>query len=89
MALGATSSNVMWLIVSESLALTMTGIALGVLLASGRWRGGERLLYQVGAFDPLVFASAPAVLALSAVAASYLPARRATRVTPVRALRAE
>jgi ABC-type lipoprotein release transport system permease subunit len=47
------------------------------------------LLYQVAAIDPLVFASAPAVLAFSALAASLLPAHRATRVTPVSALRSE
>jgi putative ABC transport system permease protein len=47
------------------------------------------MLYQVGAIDPLVFVSAPLLLAVSALAASYLPARRATRVTPVGALRAQ
>jgi predicted permease len=89
MALGATSSNVLWLVVSESLALTMTGIALGMLLAWGVGVAVSGLLYQVAAIDPLVFASAPAVLAFSALAASLLPAHRATRVTPVSALRSE
>jgi hypothetical protein len=89
MALGATSSNVLWLVVSESLTLTMTGIAIGLLLAWGVGVAVSGLLYQVGAIDPLVFGSAPIVLALAALAASYLPARRATRVTPVSALRSE
>ena len=89
MALGATSSNVLWLVVRESLTLTMTGIAIGLLLAWGVGVAVSGLLYQVGAIDPLVFGSAPIVLALAALAASYLPARRATRVTPVSALRAE
>jgi putative ABC transport system permease protein len=75
--------------VSESLALTITGIALGMLLAWGVGVAVSGLLYQVGAIDPLVFVSAPAVLALSALAASFLPAHRATRVTPVSALRSE
>ena len=89
MALGATSSNVLWLVVRESLTLTVAGIALGLLLAWGVAVALSGMLYQVSAMDPLVFATAPIVLALSALAASYLPARRATRVTPVSALRAE
>jgi ABC-type lipoprotein release transport system permease subunit len=47
------------------------------------------MLYEVSALDPLVFGIAPVVLGAAATAASYLPARRATRIVPVRALRAE
>ena len=89
MALGATSSNVLWLIVRESLTLTVAGIAVGLLLAWGVGVAVSGMLYQVGAIDPVVFVSAPLILGVSAIAASYLPARRATRVTPVSALRAE
>jgi predicted permease len=89
MALGATSSNVLWLIVRESLTLTMAGIGVGLLLAWGVGVAVSGMLYQVGAIDPVVFVAAPLLLAVSAIAASYLPARRATMVTPVSALRAE
>ena len=79
----------LWLIVRESLTLTAAGIAVGLLLAWGVGVAVSGMLYQVGAIDPLVFVSAPLILGVSAIAASYLPARRATRVTPVSALRAE
>ena len=89
MALGATSSNVLWLVLRESFALTATGLSLGLLIAWGVATALSSMLYEVSALDPVVFGVAPLVLAAAATAASYLPARRATRIVPVRALRAE
>jgi predicted permease len=89
MALGATSSNVLWLVLRESLALTVTGLGLGLLIAWGVAKAVSGMLYEVSAMDPVVFGVAPLVLGAAATAAAYLPARRATRIVPVRALRAE
>ena len=89
MALGATSSDVLWLVLREGLTLTLAGVGVGLLFAWAVARAVSGLLYEVSALDPLVFAVAPAVLAASAMAASYLPARRATRVLPLTALRTE
>jgi ABC-type antimicrobial peptide transport system permease subunit len=89
MALGATPSDVLWLVLREGLTLTAAGVGVGLLLAWGVARAVSGLLYEVSALDPLVFAVAPAVLAASAMAASYVPARRATRVLPLTALRTE
>jgi hypothetical protein len=89
MALGATPSNVLWLVLREGLTLTVTGIGVGMLVAWGVARALSGLLYEVSALDPLVFIAAPTILAASAMAASYLPAQRATRVLPLTALRTE
>jgi putative ABC transport system permease protein len=89
MALGAQPSGVLRLIVGEGLALAAAGAALGTVAAFGltRWMGS--LLFSVSPTDPLTFVAVPAVLTVVALTASYLPARRATRVDPVSALRAE
>jgi predicted permease len=89
MALGATSSNVLWLVLRESFALTVSGLALGMVIAWGVGKAVSGMLYEVSALDPLVFGIAPLVLGAAATAASYVPARRATKIVPVRALRAE
>jgi ABC-type antimicrobial peptide transport system permease subunit len=89
MALGAESRDVLWMMLREGLALTGAGLAVGVPLAALVSLGLSKVLYDVIPFDPVVFASAPAVLAITALVASVLPARRATRIAPVRALRAE
>ena len=89
MALGATSSDVLWLVLREGLMLTLAGIGVGLLLSWGVARAIGGLLYEVSALDPLVFVVAPAILAAAAMAASYVPARRATRVLPLTALRTE
>jgi ABC-type antimicrobial peptide transport system permease subunit len=89
MALGATPSDVLWLVLREGLTLTLAGVGVGLLFAWGIARAISGILYEVSALDPLVFAVAPVVLAASAMAASYLPALRATRVLPLKALRTE
>jgi predicted permease len=89
MALGATAGDVLWLVLREGLALTSVGIGLGLLLAWGVARGLSGMLYEVSALDPVVFAAAPLVLTAAAMLATYVPARRATHVVPLTALRAE
>jgi predicted permease len=89
MALGSTPGDVLRLVLKEGLALTAAGLAIGFLLALGIGRVVGSLLYEVNPFDPVVFATAPALLTLAAVAACYLPALRATRVAPIVALRSE
>ena len=89
MALGATEQNVLWMVLREGLALTLAGVALGLVLSSGVAKLLSGMLYDVNAIDPVVFALAPLTLIGAALVASYLPARRATRVLPLTALRTE
>jgi predicted permease len=89
MALGASTSNVLRLVLSRGLLLTTTGIIIGIALALLLTRLLGNLLYQVSPRDPLAFAAAFAVMTLASVAACFLPAWRATRIDPIRALRAE
>jgi putative ABC transport system permease protein len=88
-ALGASSSQVLRLIVGRSLRFSMGGAAIGVAGALGLTRFLSSILYDVKATDPLTFSLAVATLLGVAFLASYLPARRATRIDPVRALRLE
>jgi predicted permease len=89
MALGATSGDVERLVMREGLRTTIVGLGIGLAMAAGVGRLVSGLLYRVNPFDPMVLAIATAVLATAAMLASYLPARRATRVVPLDALRAE
>ena len=88
-ALGATHADITRLIMREAGAVTMAGVAVGLLLAIATGLGLSSMLYEVSAFDPVALAGASLLLAGSALAASYLPARRAARITPVVALRYE
>lgn len=89
LALGARPVEITRLIVGEGMRLTIWGILLGV--ASGGLASGllSKLLFGVPAFDPVSFASGAALLLGAALLASYLPARRASRVDPMSALRCE
>jgi ABC-type antimicrobial peptide transport system permease subunit len=71
------------------LVLTGIGVAVGVVAATGLMRLLKSLLFGVSPLDPFTYVSVPVVLAVSAMLASYLPARRAAAVDPVDALRAE
>ena len=91
MALGGTRANVLGELLREGSWMAATGLIGGTMLAAGLIQVLRRseLLYQVDAIDPLVFTLAPFLLASATAAASYIPARRATRVDPTVALRPE
>ena len=89
MALGAGVSNVLGRVLSFGLLLTTAGIAIGMALALLLTRLLGNLLYQVSPRDPLAFAAAFAVMTFAATAACFLPAWRATRTDPIRAIRTE
>jgi putative ABC transport system permease protein len=89
LALGARRPDVVRLVVGQAMGLIVVGTVLGLGLALALTRVVRTLLYQVSPTDPLTFASVPALLVAVAGLASWLPARRATRVDPMVALRAE
>ena len=89
LALGADSSKVLAMVVRHGMMLSGIGMAIGLLLALLVSQGLSTLLLDVRGTDPLTYAAVIAFLALVALAASYLPARRATRVDPLVALREE
>jgi predicted permease len=89
MALGAQAGAVLRMIMGEGSIMLVSGVAIGLLLAIVTARILSGILYGVGALDPIAFTVAPLVLTIAALIATWLPARRATRVDPVQALRAE
>jgi predicted permease len=88
-ALGCGRSEIVWLIVRQALVVTGAGLAIGVLAAALATQVLENLLFGVSAVDPATFTAACLLLAAAAVAASYLPARRAANVDPMVVLRAD
>lgn len=89
MALGAQRSTVMRMFLREGSVMLFCGVALGLLLAAATGKVLSGMLYEVGAFDPVAFTAAPALLAAAALVATWLPANRATRISPMAALRTE
>ena len=88
-ALGADGRDILRLVLGHGLLLAGTGIAIGLAAAFALTRLMTALLYHVSVTDPLTFIAGPALFAAVALGASYLPARRAMRVDPATALRAE
>src|SRR4051812_13452218 len=89
MALGAQRGTVLRMIMREGSVMLLCGIVLGLLLAAGTGKILSGMLYEVGALDPVAFTLAPLTLAVAALVATWLPARRATRISPMAALRTE
>ncbi|HKH49443.1 MAG TPA: ABC transporter permease [Thermoanaerobaculia bacterium] len=86
-AMGARRYDVLRLVVRQGLVVALVGVAIGLLLAAGLTRSLASLLLGVSAFDPAIFAAVSVVLVAIAMAASYFPARRASRLDPTTALR--
>jgi ABC-type antimicrobial peptide transport system permease subunit len=89
LALGASTSEVKNMVVFQGMRLALVGVGIGVAAALGLARFVTTFLFGVGARDPLVFVGVPVLLAFVALVAVWLPARRASRVDPVIALRYE
>src|SRR6266576_6178 len=89
MALGAKERDVLGLVLGEGLFIVAVGLVAGLMLAAAATRVVAGFLYGVGATDPLTFACVPLLLGSVALVASYIPARRATKVHPLVALRYE
>jgi len=89
MALGAQRGTVQWMILREGAVMLACGVTLGVLLSAATGKLISGMLYNVGALDPLAFTIAPVLLTAAALVATWLPARRATRISPMAALRTE
>jgi predicted permease len=86
-ALGAQQSDILRLVVGQGFRLALTGVAVGIAAAFGFTRLMTTLLFHVTATDPATFIAVALLFLLVALAASYIPARRATRVDPTAALR--
>ena len=89
MALGAQRAHVLRMVVGHAVALSAIGVVLGAAGAAAVTRLMERLLFDIRPGDPLTFAAVAGLLMCVAAAASYIPGRRAARVDPIVALRAE
>jgi putative ABC transport system permease protein len=87
MAFGAGSRNIVRMVLSHGLVLALSGVVLGLVTALALTRTASSLLFGVSPMDPVTFAGIPVLLVGVTALASYIPARRATRIDPVNALR--
>jgi putative ABC transport system permease protein len=88
-ALGARPREVLKLVVGQGVRLSLSGVGIGLLAAFGATRWLRGFLFEVSPTDPLTFASIAFLLMVTALLACYLPARRAVKIDPLRALRHE
>lgn len=89
MAVGAESVDVLWLVLSQGMKIGLTGVALGAAGAFGLTRLLRQLLFGIDSYDPATFVVTGMLLTFVILAACYIPARRATRIDPIVALRYE
>ncbi len=89
LSLGAGTKQVVWMLTSGGMKLVGSGLLIGLAAAAALSQLLSRLLYGVPGLDPLTFLGVPVVLGVVALAASWIPARRVTRISPVGALRSE
>jgi predicted permease len=88
-ALGAQTAWILWAVVRQGMTLTLLGLVIGLLIAVGTTRLMTTLLFSVSGADPVTFASVSALLIVVALLACWIPARRATKIDPLTALRQE
>jgi putative ABC transport system permease protein len=86
-AIGAQQADILRMVVGQGLRLSAAGIVLGALAAAGLTRLIERMLFQISATDPATFLGIAAIFLVVGLAASFIPAWRATRIDPLEALR--
>jgi ABC-type antimicrobial peptide transport system permease subunit len=89
MALGATAQAVQRQVVSQGAKVVLVGVVLGVVAAVASTRLMDALLYEVRAVDPVVYGAMAVLMIGVGMLASYMPARRASRVHPIEALRSD
>jgi len=87
LALGAKREEILLMVVRQGVTVAVAGVALGLIAALLMTRLMASMLYEIGAYDPATFVLTPLVIVVIATLASYLPARRATKVDPIQALR--
>jgi ABC-type antimicrobial peptide transport system permease subunit len=87
MSLGARPRDVLSLVLGEGARLSALGIALGIVLAAGVARAFESFLFGIEELDPATLAAVVVVAAAAGLLAAYVPARRASRIDPIRTLR--
>jgi putative ABC transport system permease protein len=88
-ALGANRASVLRLVIGQSMRVVILGLVLGIAGALALARTMQSLLFEISPFDPLTFIAVAVLLGLAALLACWLPARRATKVSPIEALRSE